>query len=167
MSPTDPAATGDEQPDPVDRIVRAWRELRRGAAAQTLREQLLGIEGIALEQAQLDALEILAAEPGGLRMSAVAEALRVDPSSATRALDRLERLGLAERTTAAGDRRVVIARPTDAGRRMLDRISKLRRSGVEELLATFDEHDREVLADHLDRFVDAIDRRVDELLGRA
>jgi DNA-binding MarR family transcriptional regulator len=155
--------TGDSELDAVDRIIRAWRELRRGAAAQTLRARLLGTEGVELEQAQLDALEILASEPDGMRMSTFADALRVDPSTATRALDRLERLGLAERSATDPDRRVVVAHPTEQGRRLLTRISRRRRAGVEQLLDTFDDRDRELLAEQLDRFVASIDRVVDDL----
>lgn len=155
----------DDALDTTDRIIRAWRELRRGAAAQTLRERLLGTEGVELEQSQLDALEILASEPSGMRMSAFAEALRVDPSTATRALDRLAQLGLAERAAGDVDRRVVVARPTERGRRLLARVSSRRRAGVEQLLQSFDEHDREILAEQLDRFVASIDRLVDDLAG--
>jgi DNA-binding MarR family transcriptional regulator len=124
---------------------------------------LLGPDGPALEQAQLDALEILASDPEGWRMSSFADAMHVDPSTATRAVNRLEQLGLAERTTGADDRRVVVARATTAGRRMIRGVTKRRALGMQRLLEPFDEAERQELADHLERFVASIDRLVEEL----
>jgi DNA-binding MarR family transcriptional regulator len=149
--------------DTERRIALAWRELRRGATGVTLRAHLLGPGGPPLEQAQLDALEILAAEHGGWRMGAFAEALRVDPSTATRAINRLEQLGLAERTRADGDQRVVIARATSQGRRTIERIVRLRALGMERLLDAFDQAERVQFADYLERFAASIDQLVNEL----
>ena len=158
------AATDD---DTARRIALAWRELRRGATAAALRSHLLGPEGPSLEQAQLDGLEILASEPDGWRMSDFADAMRVDPSTATRAVNRLERLGLAERVTGADDRRVVVARATPIGRRMISRVTTLRAVGMERLLDPFDADERERFAEHLERFVESIDRLVIELAREA
>lgn len=144
------------------RIALAWRQLRRGAPAATLRARLLGPDGPALDQHQLDALEILAGEPGW-RMSEYADALRVEPSTATRSVQRLEQFGLAERSSADDDRRVVIARATLLGRRTAARAAQLRASGMCQLLESFDEHEQVEFADYLDRFVAAIDRLVTEL----
>ena len=148
------------------RIALAWRELRRGAAGVTLRSHLVGTDGPPLEQAQLDALEILASERDGFRMSEFADALRVDPSTATRAITRLERHGLAERTAAEDDRRIVTARVTPQGRRVVERVGKLRAIGMQRLLEVFDADEREQFADYLERFVTSIDDLVAEL-GRA
>ncbi len=145
------------------RIALAWRELRRGASGPALRSHLLGPNGPELEQAQLDGLEILASVPDGWRMSDFADAMRVDPSTATRAVNRLEQLGLAERLPGTDDRRVVVARATLAGRRMINRVTTLRAIGMERLLEPFGEAEREQFAEYLDRFVDSIDRLVAEL----
>lgn len=149
--------------DDTERIIGAWRELRRGAAASVLREHLLGADVTRLDQAQLDALEVLDSGGCGWPMSELADALRVGPSTATRAVDRLERRGLAERTTADGDGRIVIARPTRDGQRLLRRVRRLRSEGVEQLLAGFDDDERRTFADHLERFVGAIDELVADL----
>lgn len=145
------------------RIALAWRELRRGASGAALRSHLLGPDGPALEQAQLDGLEILASEPDGWRMSDFADAMHVDPSTATRAVNRLEQLGLAKRSTDPDDRRVVVARPTPTGRRMIERIATLRSLGMQRLLEPFDEAERQEFAEYLERFVNSIDRLVTEL----
>lgn len=145
------------------RIALAWRELRRGAAGLELRNHLLGPDGPQLEQAQLDALEIVVSEREGWRMTDFADALRVDPSSATRAIDRLETLGLAERARATDDKRVVVVRATTEGRRLMREISRLRGSGMQRLLEPFEPDERERFAEYLERFVDSIDQLVEEL----
>ena len=145
------------------RIADAWRELRRGASGAVLRAHLLGPDGPTLQQGQLDALDILVDEPAGWRMSEFADALRVDPSTATRAVARLERLGLAERTSADADKRVVTVRATASGRRTITRVRHLRSVGMERLLTPFDEHERDRFAEYLERFVGSIDALVAEL----
>ena len=153
------------EPSTSDRIALAWRELRRGAAGATLRSRLLGPDGPHLEQAQMDALEIVAAEPDGIRMSDFADAMHVDPSTATRAIDRLQRLGLAERRQVDDDRRFVQARVTADGLAMVRRIRRLRALGMERLLEPFDDVEREEFARYLERFVTSIDEYVDELIN--
>lgn len=148
----------------VRRIALAWRELRRGASGAVLRTHLLGPAGPPLEQAQLDALEILASDPSGWRMSEFADALRVDPSTATRAITRLERHGLAERSAQEADRRIVTARATATGRRMMTRVGHLRAAGMQRLLEPFDPSEREQFAEYLERFVESIDDLVAELV---
>lgn len=147
----------------VRRIALAWRELRRGAAGAALRAHLVGPDGRQLQQAQLDALEVLVADADGWRMSEFADALHVDPSTATRAIIRLERMGLAERSTGGHDRRVVTARATVAGRDTVKRIAELRSIGMHRLLESFDADERREFADYLDRFVDAMNALVAEL----
>ncbi|HZX55933.1 MAG TPA: MarR family transcriptional regulator, partial [Ilumatobacteraceae bacterium] len=95
-------------------IGRSWVQIRRGAGG-TLRDYLLGTGEEALEQGQMDSLDLLARRPSW-RMSDLAEALRIDPSTATRAVQRLVSAGLAVRTPNEDDGRVVMVEITDAGR---------------------------------------------------
>ena len=155
-------ATADGN-DVALRIALAWRELRRGAAGLELRNHVLGPSDPVLEQAQLDALEIVVSEREGWRMTDFADALRVDPSSATRAIDRLESLGLAERVKATDDKRVVMVRGTPEGRRLVRTINRSRAGGMQRLLEQFEEHEREQFAEYLERFVESIDHLVEEL----
>ncbi len=145
------------------RIALAWRELRRGATGAVLRSYLVGPDGPPLEQAQLDALDILASDRDGLRMSEFADALRVDPSTATRAINRLERHGLAERVATETDRRIITARVTAHGRRMVEQVGRLRSTGMQRLLEPFDAAEREEFAEYLERFVESIDDLVAEI----
>jgi DNA-binding MarR family transcriptional regulator len=151
------------EPSTSTRIALAWRELRRGAAGMALRSHLIGPDGPHLEQAQIDALEIIAAVPDGIRMSDFADAMHVDPSTATRAVDRLQRLGLAERRQVDDDRRFVQAKITPEGAAIVRRIRRGRANGMERLLEPFDEHEREEFARYLERFVESMYQVVDEL----
>lgn len=127
-----------------------------------LREHLFGSGPDALEPGQVDTLELLAKQPSW-RMSELAESLRVDPSTATRAVQRLEAAGLADRTPDTADKRVVMVSATPAGRSRLRRIDDLRRATLPAMLASFDEHELALFAEFLERFVAGLDQFVQEL----
>jgi len=78
--PTDPRQR--EAYDLALRIAVAWRAIRRGASAAGLRDWLYATGDGTIEQGQMDTLDVLALQPSW-RMSELAEALRVDPSTAT------------------------------------------------------------------------------------
>jgi DNA-binding MarR family transcriptional regulator len=144
------------------RIGRAWRELRRGAAMGKLRDSLTMAGGDMLEPGQIDSLDLLVQRPEW-RMSELADALRVDPSTATRAVQRLERIGLAQRQPCGGDGRVVMVSATELGQARHDVFASARRNLLGSLLQEFEPEERAELASHLDRFVTALDRYVDQL----
>jgi DNA-binding MarR family transcriptional regulator len=151
-------------PEMVRRLGAAWRELRRGASMQALRPLLYGTDPDALDLGQVDTLDLLM-ERDGCRMSELADALRVDASTATRAVDRLVARGLVERMHPPEDRRTVTVRPTEEGRRHHDEMVKHRRSVLQQVLAEFTERDLERLAEDLERLVGAVDRFVRESGG--
>lgn len=153
--------------DPVEadrarRISLAWRELRRGAAASALRDHFFGVGSDALEPGQMDALDVLLTRRCW-RMAELAEALRVDPSTATRTVQRLVNAGLAVRRTPDDDGRVVLVAASPEGRRRHRAVSKRRTAALSRLLGEFSPAEREQLAGLLDRFVDALDDLVGEL----
>ena len=78
------------------RIGSAWVQIRRGASMGRLREHLYGAGDEPIELGQMDALDLLARQ-ARWRMSDLAEALRIDPSTATRAVQRLVSSGFAKR----------------------------------------------------------------------
>ncbi len=164
MSPAEPL---DEPLDDVDltdpeqrrlavRIGLAWIELRRGAAMSTLRDHLFGSGDDALEQGQMDTLDLFAQQPTW-RMSELAEALRVDPSTATRAVQRLVRSGLATRGASDDDGRVVIVSITDAGVARHAEVAERRGRLMAHLMGMYTPDERVQLAGLLERFVGAID----------
>lgn len=147
-------------PDDVARRVGlAWRELRRGASMGLLREQFLGSGNDALDTGQMDTLDVLVGADTW-RMGDLAEALRVDPSTATRAVDRLTRIQLAERLPNPDDRRVVLVRATPMGRARHAEAYRRWRTVLHDILAEFEPDQREQLAVDLERLVAALDRVV-------
>jgi DNA-binding MarR family transcriptional regulator len=145
------------------RIGRAWIELRRGAAASALRSYLFGTEE-ALEQGQMDALDLLARRDDR-PMKELAARLRVEPSTATRAVQRLENDGLVERFASPEDGRVVLVRITDEGRRRHDAVAARRSIAMMHILSAFDPQERAQLADLMDRLIASIDDVVEHLDG--
>jgi DNA-binding MarR family transcriptional regulator len=143
------------------RIGRAWIELRRGAGASALRAYLFGREK-PLEQGQMDALDLLTRRDHR-PMKELAARLRVDPSTATRAMQRLEHDGLVERFTSPEDGRVVLVRITDEGRRRHDDVAARRSTAMMQILSEFEPGERAQLADLLDRFITSIDTVVPRL----
>ena len=93
---------------------------------------------VGISMAQLHILYTLQ-RTGEMPMSRLADVLNVSLSNATGLIDRIEERGFVERTRVPEDRRIVLIRVTDAGRRMLDE--------VDAIVATCREHD---LAAHLD-----------------
>lgn len=144
------------QLDLAVRIGLAWIEIRRGASMGGLREYLFGGGDDALEQGQMDTLDLLAKQPCW-RMSDLADALRVDPSTATRAVQRLENSGLAARAPSDDDGRVVMAAITDAGRLRHAEVAERRGHVMAHLLSAFSPREREQLASMLERFVLRVD----------
>lgn len=153
--------------DPVQRelavrVGRAWKEMRRGAGTSVLRDHFFGVGADALEPGQMDALDLLV-QREAWRMGDLAEALRIDPSSATRAVHRLVRAGLAERSTSADDKRVVMVSATPAGRERHAAAARRRAEALARILAAYEPDELVELVELLERFVEAIDQLVAEL----
>jgi DNA-binding MarR family transcriptional regulator len=144
------------------RIGTAWKELRRGAAMSAVRDWFYGTGAEAIELGQVDTLDLLAAQESW-RMTDLADALRVDPSSATRAVQRLVRSGLAERRQSDDDGRVVMVSATAAGRARHEAVAQRRRKALEVMLSEFEEDERRQLAELLERFVVALDHLAAEI----
>lgn len=134
--------------------------MRRGAWAQHARDFIFA-DDAGIEPGQLDALDLLARRERTMKQ--FADRLRIDPSSATRAVQRLVADGLAERDTAPTDGRIVIVRISDIGRERHRHISVRRTEWMALLLSEFDADERAQLAGLLERFVESLDRSVDAL----
>lgn len=144
------------------RVGRAWREIRRGASMGRLIEYLFGVGDDALEIGQMDTLDLLVQQPSW-RMGDLADALRVDPSTATRAVQRLERFGLAERCSSPQDKRVVMVSASRAGHERHAAAAARRTELMNHIMRTFGNDELENLASTLERFIGAIDDFVDDL----
>lgn len=134
------------------RVGLAWRELRRGALSAEFRERVYGD----LDLGQADALELLVLR-GEIRMAELADALRVDASTATRAVRRLVDAGLALRTTATDDARGIVVAATARGRAAHEAVAERRRAAIVKMVSVFDLEERRSLADLMERLVGALD----------
>jgi DNA-binding MarR family transcriptional regulator len=85
-------------------------------------------------------------ERDGVRLSDLAQRLRIAPRSATEVADALQERGLVERAPDPGDRRAVLLRPTAEGRRIRGEIDAARVADAAELYARLSEADRATLA---------------------
>ena len=148
--------------DVAVRIGAAWRDLRRGGANTVVRDYFFGNEPGAIDSGQMDTLDVMVRQPSW-RMSDLAEAMRVDPSTATRAVQRLLKENLAERSSDIEDGRVVLVQVTTEGRRLHRRVEERRGYVIAKLMSAFTVEERTDLADLMTRFVRELDELVKEL----
>jgi DNA-binding MarR family transcriptional regulator len=127
----------DVTADLGDLLMRAARTLRRG-----WRDVLAPWD---LSPHQARALGVVGRQDG-VRLTDLAEALHIAPRSATEVVDGLQERGLVERTPDPGDRRAVILRPTDEGRRIRAEIDAARTADGAKLFARLPAADRTELA---------------------
>jgi DNA-binding MarR family transcriptional regulator len=103
---------------------------------------------------QFRALVVLRADPA-TNLGQLAAALGVTPSSATRMCDRLVDRGLIDRADAPDNRREIRLRLTAAGRRLVDRATRIRRRHLQTVLAAMPAEERDRLVPVLEAFTDA------------
>jgi len=154
--------TDSADPIVVERIGLAWRQLRRGTAINVLRDQLFGTGVDALDPGQMDTLDLLVKREQW-RMSDLAEALHVEPSTATRAIRRLVQSGLAERIPSEQDRRVVLVNATDSGRERYEAIMNVRLKFFGDLIDQWTPDEADAIARALEKLVAGIDVAVTKL----
>ncbi|WP_431678665.1 MarR family winged helix-turn-helix transcriptional regulator [Kitasatospora sp. KL5] len=151
--------TADTAAELADALTRAMKRIRR----QTVQR----LEPYGITPAQARALRTLAhaeghtrnqgnghdgacsreAESAGspMRLSALADRLRIAPRSATAVVDALEEAGLAARTPDPADRRAVRVVLTDRGRGALERIGQIRHEVAQEYFGAVSRPDQEAL----------------------
>ena len=97
------------------------------------------------------------AKDGPRRASALAEAVHSDPSTVSRQVAQLVRLGLVQRVADPGDGRATLLVATDEGRRVFDENRQLRNRRIAGLMAQWPADDRHTFARLLARFTDAFE----------
>jgi DNA-binding MarR family transcriptional regulator len=105
-----------------------------------------------LNMGQIDSLDLLVTRRSWT-MCDFAAALGIDPSTATRAVDRLVDIGLAEREHSPTDKRVTLVHATQTGRDTQRRVARRRLDVVTDALESFTDTERQTLVDLLDRLV--------------
>jgi DNA-binding MarR family transcriptional regulator len=91
-------------------------------------------------------------EDSGCRATDLAEYYALDKSTVSRQVAVLEREGLVERRQDAVDQRVQVLQLTEAGRRILARVTERRRAAFKERLDGWTEEDLTRFASYLERY---------------
>lgn len=116
------------------------------AAARRLRQHSkTALEPWDLSPSLARALGVLARH-GDVRLSSLAEHLRIAPRSATEVADDLQQAGLIERRPDPDDRRAVLVTLTASGARTAEAIQAARQAEGERFFAALDPADRADLA---------------------
>lgn len=131
----------DNESDLLMQVARTLR--RRWAAAYA---------PMGLTPHQARALRV-AGEHDGLRLSAIADALRISPRSATEVVDVLEQAGLVTRQSDPTDRRATLVMVTAQGTRTLDTLSAARTKESDDFFAGLTDHERAALRGILGKLV--------------
>lgn len=101
-------------------------------------------------------LDFLRNHPGA-PVKAFAATLGVQLSSASGLLDRLEKLGLLERTHSTKDRRVVLLHLTPKGEEMVDEIMEQKRQSIAGIFSTLSPDERMVYLEMMQKVVGQIE----------
>src|ERR1700677_3536604 len=136
----------------VDDVDVALQSLMRSLKQTRLRDHLRPRAGVAVDQAGMAALYVLYTAQSSLRLTELAEQLRIDAPAVTRKAQQLERAGLVSRTRDEQDARATRLQLTDNGRRALTRYLDSRRTWLAGLLADWPEAERAEFARLLGRF---------------
>ena len=138
MSPhEDPVSTVEAE---VAMLLRLAERSRRSSARR------LG----ELDRSAYLVLGVLTAD-GASSVNAIADALRLDPSTVTRQVLAMEQAGLVSRTPDEVDRRVTIVATTPAGDQALARTREIRAGIYREVMAGWSQAERTELATLLHR----------------
>jgi DNA-binding MarR family transcriptional regulator len=135
----------------LDRFQRAMAGLFRHGTLQRLHEQVSTAAGIDCERASFLVMRRVISE-GPIRVTDLARDLGLDPSTISRHLRVIERRHWVERGPDAEDRRATLVVATEEGKTAVARLESERRRLLAEVLADWDDHDRELLFDLVERF---------------
>jgi DNA-binding MarR family transcriptional regulator len=149
-SPED--AGGSGHGDAVDEIEAALHLLARSLRQVRLHEFLLAEARVDADQAGLAVLYVLHVAETSLRLTDLAEQLRIDAPAVTRKAQQLERAGLVSRTGDQLDARVTRLELTAEGHQTISQFLAARRAWLTTILADWPEAERSDFARLLRRF---------------
>ena len=126
---------------------------------RSLRDPLHGIcEDHQLTPTQIHALMWLGND-GPTHVGVLAQRIGITKKTITGVVDRLEDMKLVERARDAGDRRAVVARLTDRGTALYDRINRSVDQGLRRMLDLMEPEDQESLFGLLERVLKRLGSR--------
>ena len=148
----------DPRPEDLDALDEALVRLRRLWTAS--RAHVVDDLGQRVEMSSVLVVEACAraAVSAETTVGDVAAFLDVEPSTASRLVDRAARAGLVVRTPSTVDARRAALRLTDAGRGLRARAVAARLAWLRGLVRDWPEQDVRALSDVLGRFADAVDQ---------
>jgi DNA-binding MarR family transcriptional regulator len=146
-------------------LATCWRELGTILASRRLHASLHPELGAKLTPSKVRALALIG-ESGGLRIGELADRVGVDDTTATRMVDRLEELGVAERRGAEGDRRATLVDLTDEGRGLMRGVAEQRLLFYCDVLDALDPDEREQLVNLTAKAALVLRARSEALVGR-
>ncbi|WP_110205201.1 MarR family winged helix-turn-helix transcriptional regulator [Nocardioides daejeonensis] len=100
-------------------------------------------------------------DAGPQRLGAIAARFRLDPSTITRQVQAVVRMGLAEKTTDPADRRASLLELTEIGRETIAQARAHRRRMLDAILADWSDQQRQEFLDALTRFNTTVDGWID------
>jgi len=145
-------------------LAACWRELGTILASRRLHASLHPELGAKLTPSKVRALALIG-ESGGLRIGELADRVGVDDTTATRMVDRLEELGVAERRGAEGDRRATLVDLTDEGRELMRGVATQRLLFFCDVLDALEPEEREQLVNLTAKAALALRVRSEALVG--
>ena len=147
---------------PVDELESALHTLFRVLKQARLHGFLLNRARTEIDRAGVELLYVLYPQTTSLRLTELAELLRIDAPAVSRKAQQLERSGLVGRDADRSDGRATRLRLTDSGRAVVDRILAARRDWLTAVLADWSAADRAEFARMMRRFAGDIDRHLEE-----
>lgn len=140
------------KPATSDELVEALLPASRALVAVAARSLMQVTEDVTLVQYRV-LVEL--ASRGPQRLADLAGVLGVDPSTATRMCDRLERKGLVLRERSTNDRRAVRILLQEPGRELVKNVTRRRRIELASLASRLPEKDRQPVLVALKAFAQA------------
>jgi len=149
--------------EPISEIQSALHSLARSLKHGRLHDFLVEQARVDADQAGLAVLYVLHAAGTGLRLTDLADQLRIDAPAVTRKAQQLERCGLVSRSQDQLDARSTRVQLTAAGRRTISRFLAARRTWVTSLLADWSDAEQAEFARLLARFAQDIQSQLERL----
>lgn len=115
---------------------------------------------VELERSSYGILRLLA-DDGPQRLGAIALAFRLDPSTITRQVQTVVRLGLAEKSVDPSDRRASVLTLTEQGAHAVAEVRNHRRQMLDALLAQWSPEERAEFQRSLQRFNQTVDEWIE------
>lgn len=132
---------------------RAVGRLLRLGASRKVHARQVAAAGVSLSSPGHLLLQRII-EEGPLPLGQLSSRTDMDPGATSRQVRALEEEGLVERRTSAGDGRVSLVEATTQGRKVRQRMADVQSRHMADVLAGWDDRDRDELARLLTRFVD-------------